>query len=225
MLTRITAPTKWNETIHSYFIGIRFLPEVVFSWNLGAIDLDFFPLFAWLSLDDLHCVDLLQLSPWRGHPFDSHVSGNNGAFIIRSCTLWCTASSAGVNPRVCPLAKPRRTCTHTWQNTTPCLKETIDTLMSDCRPTVKPAWEPQNCVKSQLFSCYYKCGQLVLPHRIPRLASITVDVEMGKTKQRVHDDLFAQVHRRDGWAWGKDMGSDVQQVSTVKDRNGNVPTC
>lgn len=62
-----------------------------------------FFLCAWLSLDDLHCVDLLQLTPWRGHPVDAHVSIINGAFIIRSCTLCCwswRAASAAENPSV-----------------------------------------------------------------------------------------------------------------------------
>lgn len=78
------------------------------GWNTVAIYLDLF-LCAWLSLDDLHSVDLLQLSPWRGHPVDGHVSIINGAFIIKSCTLWCrrwrTASSAAANPQACPPEK------------------------------------------------------------------------------------------------------------------------
>lgn len=80
------------------------------GWNTVAIYLDLF-LCAWFSLDDLHSVDLLRLSPWRGRPLDGHVSIINGEFIIRSCTLgcwrWRTVSSAAANPRVCPPGKHR----------------------------------------------------------------------------------------------------------------------
>lgn len=52
--------------------------------------------------------------------------------------------------------------------------------MSDSSPAVKPVCEPQNYVKSQLYSCLYKYDQLVFPYRNPKLASFIVDCRDGK---------------------------------------------
>lgn len=77
---------------------------------------------------------------------------------------------------LCPPGKPHRTFTHTWQNTTAYLKETIDTLMSDSRQTVDLCGRLRTVL---ILSCT-AVGQLVLPHRIPRLASIIVGGRDGK---------------------------------------------